>query len=556
MRFSLAAALGAAVLISTIGLSAAHEGHDHEAKSPQVSASIGPRGEASSDAFELVAVASGTELLVYLDRFATNEPIDDATIEVETPQGPATATSHSGEAYRLQAPWLVTPGRFDLIFTVTVGETVDVLPLTIDTASRSGALEMPGAAPVAPQSLADRVGKLVQPAVLGAGFIGFLVGLIPMAISRRRRRIVAAVILICVLSFAIGPSLAHEGEDHGDPKPAVSTGSELAQRLPDGAIFVPKPIQRIFGLRSELTQSRAYRRSIELPGRIIPDPNASGYVQASIGGRLAPPPGGFPRLGTPVKQGDVLAFLTPPLQAIDVSTMRQQQGDLDQQLSIVERRLARYESLAPSGAVARSQLEDTRLELQGLKQRRASLDNVRREPEALVAPVAGVVADGSPVAGQIAQPNAVIFHIVDPGRLWIEALSFEAIVGTEDASAIAGNGRKLSLAHRGSGFSDRSQSIPIHFAIEGDLVGLRVGQFVTVLVTTNDQKEGIAIARSSLVRGANGQDFVFEHVNAERFMPRAVRVEPLDGDRVLVLAGLVPATRVVVRGAELLDHVR
>jgi multidrug efflux pump subunit AcrA (membrane-fusion protein) len=293
-----------------------------------------------------------------------------------------------------------------------------------------------------------------------------------------------------------------------------------------------------------------------LPGRIVPDTNASGYVQASIGGRLAPPPGGFPRLGTPVNRGDVLAYLTPPLQAIDVSTMRQQQGDLDQQISIVERRLARYETLAPNGAVPRSQLEDTRLELQGLKQRRASLDNVPREPEALVAPVSGIVADGAPVAGQIAQPNAVIFHIVDPLRLWIEALSFEAIVGTEDASAVTSNGKKLSLAHRGSGFADRSQSIPIHFAIEDDVVGLRVGQFVTVLVTTNDQKQGIAVPRTSLVRGTNGQDFVFEHLNAERFMPRAVRVEPLDGDRVLVLAGLVPATRVVVQGAELLDHVR
>jgi len=236
--------------------------------------------------------------------------------------------------------------------------------------------------------------------------------------------------------------------------------------------------------------------------------------------------------------------------------MRQQQGDLDQQISIVERRLARYETLAPNGAVPRSQLEDTRLELQGLKQRRASLDNVPREPEALVAPVSGIVADGAPVAGQIAQPNAVIFHIVDPLRLWIEALSFEAIVGTEDASAVTSNGKKLSLAHRGSGFADRSQSIPIHFAIEDDVVGLRVGQFVTVLVTTNDQKQGIAVPRTSLVRGTNGQDFVFEHLNAERFMPRAVRVEPLDGDRVLVLAGLVPATRVVVQGAELLDHVR
>ena len=110
----------------------------------------------------------------------------------------------------------------------------------------------------------------------------------------------------------------------------------------------------------------------------------------------------------------MLAYVTPPMQAIDVSDMRQRQGELDQQISIVERRLARYETLVPSGAVARTQLEDTRLELQGLKDRRGSLDKSRREPEALIAPVDGVIAEGTVVAGQIAQTNAVIFQIVDP----------------------------------------------------------------------------------------------------------------------------------------------
>ncbi len=91
------------------------------------------------------------------------------------------------------------------------------------------------------------------------------------------------------------------------------------------------------------------QRSIELPGRVIPDPNASGYVQTALGGMLSPPPGGFPRLGTTVKQGDVLACGPPPLQAIDVSDMRQKQGELDQQIAIVQRRLARQESLVRPG---------------------------------------------------------------------------------------------------------------------------------------------------------------------------------------------------------------
>jgi ABC-type phosphonate transport system ATPase subunit len=49
---------------------------------------------------------------------------------------------------------------------------------------------------------------------------------------------------------------------------------------------------------------------------------------------------------------------------------------------------------------------------------------------------------------------------------------------------------------------------------------------------------------------------VYVHVAAERFEPRAVRVEPLDGERVLVSAGIEVGQRIVVQGAELLDHVR
>lgn len=83
----------------------------------------------------------------------------------------------------------------------------------------------------------------------------------------------------------------------------------------------------------------------------------------------------------------MLAYVTPPLQAIDVSDMRQRQGELDQQLAIVQRRLARYETLAPAEAISRAQLEETRLELQGLKDRRAALDRSNRNPESLVAPL-------------------------------------------------------------------------------------------------------------------------------------------------------------------------
>jgi len=222
----------------------------------------------------------------------------------------------------------------------------------------------------------------------------------------------------------------------------------------------------------------------------------------------------------------------------------------------VEQRIARFERLVPSGAVARVQLDEARLELQGLRDRRAALDRVRREPEALVAPVSGVVAAVNAIAGQIAEPNAIVFQIIDPARLWIEALSFEALSHVEKASARTASRQALTLEYKGSGLSDRSQSIPVHFAITGDPQGLRVGQLVTVYVQSGEAFSGIAVPRNSVLSGANGQSVVYEHVTAERFEAREVRAIPLDAGRLLIAGGINAGRRVVVQGAELLNQVR
>ena len=544
---------GAALLLLAAGPALAHEGHDHAAQAAPPPPGGAARAESTSTDFELVAVAEGADLLLYLDRFATNEPVEGATLEVETPAGPALAEAHAGGPYRLKAPWLARPGKTELTVTVTAGETTDILPLSLEVPSRTGT------ATAGSSSLVERMKVVLPLPALLALLTGLILGALLPRLLRRARKAAAlllAGILALSLLLAPGNAHAHEGHSHDEDKsaPPVAIG-DRAQRLPDGNIFAPKPVQRIFGIRTALVTVGTHRRSVELPGRTIPDPNASGFVQAAVGGRLSAPPGGFPRLGTPVKKGDVLAYVTPPMQAIDVSDMRQRQGELDQQISIVERRLARFEQLVRSDAVSKAQLEDTRLELQGLRERRSSLDKVRLDPEALMAPVDGVIADGGPVAGQIAQSNAVIYHIVDPARLWVEALSFN-LVDVQAASAVTATGKTLALVPRGSGFADRNQSIPVHFAIEGDTSGLRAGQFVTVLVASDDERKGLAVPRTSLVRSSNGQDFVYEHIAAERFAPRAVRIEPLDGERVLIAAGIEPGRRIVVQGAELLDHVR
>ncbi|MFG1284699.1 efflux RND transporter periplasmic adaptor subunit [Xanthobacter autotrophicus] len=536
------AGLGSCALLAGLMLvtgAMAHEGHDHGASTPPQVTTLAPRAEAASADFELVAVLREGTLAIHLDRFADNAPVDGATIEMDTPEGALTARPMEPGTYVVAAPFAAKPGAHDLAFTVTAGGTVDVLATTLTVP----AAPAPAAPRAAPAALA-LLGGLPLGLLAGA-VIGFLAAIVLMSLRRRS----AALVLAAGLGLAA--SLPPDAQAADAPKPPVR---DAAQRLPDGSVIVPKPSQRILGVRTIVTASASHARAVELPGRVVPDANASGLVQTAVGGRLAPPPGGFKPLGTRVAAGDILAFVHPPIGASDLKDLEQQGFELDQQIAIVKRRYERLSAI--QNAVTRREVEETEIELKGLQTRRATLERVQREPEALRAPVAGVIATSDAVAGQMADPNTVVFRIIDPDRLWVEALGFSPDVGRLGASGRLADGRSVTLAFLGAGMSDRGQALPLQFAVTAGFEGLRPGQFLTVLAEAGAPRTGIAIPRTAVVRGANGQAIVYEHVSAERFVARDVRTEPLDAGRVLVVAGLPPDRRVVTEGAELIDQIR
>jgi cobalt-zinc-cadmium efflux system membrane fusion protein len=537
------AALLSALVCATPSL--AHKGHDHDAAPPALT-HVSPRAEAQSAAFELVAVPKGGDLEIWLDRFDTNAPVEGASISVETPAGSVEAVAIGPGLYRAPAPWATKAGRTDLIFTVIAGSDMDVLPASLSIPAPANGVEATASIAALPDL--GRIPPWFAAVALVAG------AAMPILLRDRRRLWAPALGFGLIVIFGAARLFAYEGHDEA-PAPALTPGDRPGVTA-DGLIFVPKPSQRVLAVRTQISRSGSHNRSIELPGRVVPDPNASGVVTAATAGRLSPPPGGFPRLGQRVQKGDVLAFVDVPFLAIDRSTLHQTSGDLDQQISIVERRLARQESLIKTQTVAQATLDDTRLELEGLRRRRADVDNARREPEPLVAPVDGVIASANAAAGQIADPNSIIFQIVDPKRLWVEATAFEPKALSGAASARTTEGKTLALDYIGSGLADRNQAVPVDFALAPGDDGLRLGQFVTVSAATNETKAGIAVPRASVIRRGNGQSVVFEHVRAELFVAREVRVEPLDGDAMLVVSGLDPGKRVVVQAASLIDQVR
>jgi hypothetical protein len=208
--------------------------------------------------------------------------------------------------------------------------------------------------------------------------------------------------------------------------------------------------------------------------------------------------------------------------------------------------------------VPRKDIEAAESEAQSLAERIAAVGTGLSSREALVAPVSGVIASANAVAGQVVDAREVVFEIVDPARLRIEALAFDLALaaGVGSASLAVGNER-VPLTFVGAARSLREQALPLAFRAEGKaLTALAVGQPVRVFVQGKEKVKGIAVPVASLMKNPANQTIVWVKAAPERFEPRTVTVEPLDGVSVAVTSGLKAGDRVATQGATLINQVR
>ena len=572
------------ITIASLGLSPAvlaHGGHDPDAPTAVLPTAVQARAVAVGDEIEAVAILRGDDLLIYVDRFADNSPVTKATVIVTIGRSEHRAEINGDGIYLVKAPTLVRPGANELVIAVQDAAFSDLLIATLTT------LVSPEAATITAdptgflarlKSWVDVVGPTLT-AILGSlAIMGFTAVLLlrrkpPKDEFAQKMRTDEddkprgggggpLVVLTLIGLLAIGgrdPAAAHGGHDHGDDAAQPMTVSgDAPRRLADGSVFLPKPTQRLLGVRTVQAQETSTRPSYTLVGRIIPNPDKSGVVQSTVNGRLTPPATGLPRLGQDVKAGDVLAYVTPAFLAIDSTNVAQTAGDLDQQIELAKTKLARGQRLLAANAGTRVTVEEAELLLRGLERRRAALGQSQIKSEPLLSPVDGVIASAKVMVGQVVAPQDILFEIIDPASLLVEAFVFDPAAPQkfDAASAQAQDGASFGLTFIGRSRALRQQSTILHFAIQNPPATLNVGLPVTVHAQAGDPVVGLLIPKAALVRGANGEDIVWRHTEPERFVATAVKVSSFDGERVLVQSGLKPSERVVVLGAELINQVR
>lgn len=367
--------------------------------------------------------------------------------------------------------------------------------------------------------------------------------------------------LCTALCLLLAPTVwAHGGEDHGEHAPAqptlTATSGTAPQRLPDGSLWVPKPAQYRLGLRTIRTATQNHAQAIELNGKVLPDPNAGGRVQATQTGRIEAGPQGLPVLGQRVSKGQVLAYLHPAATSLELGNQQATLAELDAQYALAERKLERYTQL--EGAIARKDIETARIERDALKRRRDAVRGSLTAPEPLLAPVSGIIASSSATLGQVIEARDVVFDVVDPSRLMVEALAYDAsqLDGLGDATASAPNGTSMALRFAGAGRQLRDQAMPVLFRVVQAQAPLAIGQTLKITAQTRQTVRGMAVPRAALQRLPSGDTMIWLHEQAERFTPRIVSTAPLNDSTVIVLKGLQDGERVVTEGASLLSQVR
>ncbi|MDP2827436.1 MAG: hypothetical protein Q8O37_02395 [Sulfuricellaceae bacterium] len=130
---------GVVILLAAMSLSAwaggdGSDGHTHAAPEalalPKIST---PRTSATSEEFEAVAVLEDGKLLLYLDRFASNEPVVNAKVEIEGGGLNGVAAELSPGVYVMDVT-SISPSKHPLTITVEAGDSADLLSIMLDAA--------------------------------------------------------------------------------------------------------------------------------------------------------------------------------------------------------------------------------------------------------------------------------------------------------------------------------------------------------------------------------------------------------------------------------------
>ena len=361
-------------------------------------------------------------------------------------------------------------------------------------------------------------------------------------------------------------TIAGDGHDHGEAAPTAANPN-APQRQPDGSVFLPKTTQRFIQVRTQPTKLETLPRSLILNGQVVAGVNASSKVQALQAGRLDIANGSLPAIGDKVEKGQTLATLTLAKDAQEATNQAVEAADLQEQLKLAELEYQRLKSV--EDVIARREVDAAATAVRSLQARLAVFrKGAKGVTETVRSPISGIVTASHAANGQAVQAGDLLLEIIDPNKLQVEAITYDPALPANIAAANVTIGKQtLPLRYQGQSPQLRQQALPLRFSFlppsplagEGSGMGgspLAAGSPIQVTVQTRETLQGVALPAEALARNPSNQTVVWIKTAPEQYAPRVVQYQPLDGEQVMITAGLRDGERVVVQATNLINQIR
>lgn len=593
MLSSVAARLGLALTVGLWFIGSpvfAAGGHDHghahgPAKSAKTGVSSVPQVTASSEQFELVGVLRDGRLNIRLTGKADKAVVKDARVEVAVDGETSVAAPQPDGGYLLQTAALAKPGDHEIIATITVGKTSDLLVGTLAAVGAGDAFDHNHAAHHGPNGdVADTrlVSLARRPLIaLGVGFalvaLGLAAGLrISGRPSRLARPLVAGALVMAAASLATGmvqnptknPKLDAHAEGNGH-KHGEGDEQEGVIKMPADRIAAAK-------ITIEAAGEGTLSRRLTVPGVIIPDANRQARVPAQVVGTVAEMK---KRVGDSVERGEIIAIISSREVADAKSEYLAAVVNQDLQKTLYERSAALWEKrvtpeqqfLQVKATYAQAQLRvdlarqklsslglDAKVVAQEAKEDGTAQGPSRLRSYEVRAPIAGRIVErkvdvGAPVGKE--GDASELYAIADLTAVWTElAVPIGDLDTIKDGQAVAiGNTEKSAegkIVFVSPIVNAETRSARVIAAFDNANMTWRPGTFVTARIALDQQEIGVRVPRTALQK-IEGKQVVFART-AAGFEKREVTLGKSDEDAVEVVAGLAAGEAIAVGNTFLL----
>lgn len=355
-----------------------------------------------------------------------------------------------------------------------------------------------------------------------------------------------------------------------DEASAIADAEQHATEDAAAIAYLKEP-QWTNGFATAVVREAEVRTSIRVPATVHPLPGGEAVVAAPAAGRLTA--AALPSIGDRIRAGQTLAWIEPRLAAgADRATLAADMAEAQAALEGARVEQARAERLLAERAAPARRVEDARrataiaeTRLRAAEARHAQWDETLRTGGgtaggnrfALVAPIAGRLADVSATLGAAYEEGTALFRIVRTDRveLQVQVSAADVAVARQVTAVeleIPGLSRPFALeprhVHDAGVIDATTRALPLQMDVTNPGEQLLIGQEGTAVLYARARQRLPTVPTEAVLMEA-GRPYVFVQIGGEQFVRRFIEIASRDGDLIGVKSGVTPDERVVTRGA-------